>query len=191
MLDEPEHTRYHVSFAVNIKKNFFVYVKMITSETSTHDKKDLTALFSAVLVCFVWLKQELMPWWRDIISSFIWKPRPIRQTGSLSLNKTLIVLHFLDTCVKDHSVIKKKHVSCRLHSHFQSRKGHPEFKIEVSCCVRQELPVLSLLNHLSFWPHSRFPPVYSLNRRKPWAGPDCRYVGTFFFCLSVCVRHHW
>lgn len=107
-------------------------------------------------------------WCRDDETSFPVSSRSLVPFGrqALSLNKTLIVLHFLDTCAKDHSVIKKKPVSCRLHSHFQSRKGHPEFKIEVSCCVRQELLVLSVLNHLRFWPHSNCKQEETLSRTR-------------------------
>lgn len=115
-------------------------------------------------------------WCRDDETSFPVSSRSLVLLGwqALSLNKTLIVLHFLDTCVKEHSVIKKKPVSCRLHSHFQSRKGHPEFKIEVSCCVRQELLVLSLLNHL----------------RKNLEQDQITDVLGCFCSLSVCVIIH-
>lgn len=108
---------------------------------------------------------------------------------ALSLNKTLIVLlfffFFFDTCVKDHSVIKKKRVSCRLHSHFQSRMGHPELKIEVSCCVREELPVLSLLNHLSFWPHSNCKQEETLSRTRLQI---CWDVFVLSLCASPLIR---
>lgn len=105
------HTNY-VSFAVQkFCCHSFYTTKRHWSAPSKHDEKDLTALFSAVLVWFVWLKPEVTPQRRDIISSFISEPRPIRRLLIGSLNKTLIVLHFLGTCVKDHSMIKNKCVS--------------------------------------------------------------------------------
>lgn len=107
-------------------------------------------------------------WCRDDETSSPVSSRSLVPFGrqALSLNKTLIVLHFLDTCVKDHSVIKKKRLSCRLRSHFQSRKGHPEFKIKVSCCARQEILVLSWLNHPSFWPHSNCKQEETMSRTR-------------------------
>lgn len=125
-------------------------------------------------------------WCCDDETSFRVSSRRLVPFGrqALSLNKTLIVLHFLDTCVKDHSVIKKKHVSCRLRSHFQSRKGHPEFKIEVSCCMRQELLVLSLLNHLSFWPHSNCKQEGTLSRTRLQI---CWDVLDLFLCAASLI----
>lgn len=153
--------------------------KRHTSKTSTHNKKTWLRYFQ--LSCFA-LSDWSKNWCRDDETSFPLSSGSLVLLGrqALSLNKTLIVLHFLDTCVKDHAVIKKKRVSCRLHSHFQCSKGKPEFKIEVSCCMRQELPVLLLLNHLSFWLHSNCKQEETLSRTR------LQIYWDVFFPLSVC-----
>lgn len=88
----------------------------VTTETQVKLTRVVKSLDCAIFGCPVlvwclWLKQEVMVGWWDIISSFIFELRPIQQTGSVlsrGLNKCLIVLHFLGTCVNYHSLIKKE-----------------------------------------------------------------------------------
>lgn len=100
----------------------------------------------------------MLGWW-DIISSFISELRQIQLIGSFlnrGLSKYLIILHFLDTCVKEHSLIKKK---CNNMSPLLS---FPKLKkYIVSCFVRQqkqeacnieELWVLYLCSQCSSYP---------------------------------------
>lgn len=70
-------------------------------------------------------EEVTMGWW-DIISSFISELCPIQQTGSVlnrGLNKCLIILHFLDTCVNDCSLIKKKCINMSSPLTFPNTKG--------------------------------------------------------------------
>lgn len=89
--------------------------------------KNLTVLFLPRPGLRSVTEEVTLGWW-DIISSFISELCPIQQTGSnlnRGLNKCLIILHFLNSCVNDCSLIKKKCINMSSPLTFPNTKGTP------------------------------------------------------------------